>query len=137
MEILTNTEHIKVKLQKGNILQYEHYDGGEIKQFVFVYEILETEIRFKTQSGTKCGVALSLELFKPIPLTKEWLVKFDFYKRDWAEDIVYENQFPLLKDGDAWKLIDNDFIGLKNIEFVHQLQNLYFALTDEELILKA
>lgn len=68
----------------------------------------------------------------PIPLTEEWLIKFGF------EKIGYEWR---LKQGWHWISVDkNSFyilgkqLGL--LENVHQLQNLYFALTGEELEIK-
>ena len=79
--------------------------------------------------------------FKPIPLTEEWLLKFGFVKEfnaDENSDSFY------LKDCDDSFYIDYDnswYIGatsygyLKGIHYVHQLQNLYFALTNEELTL--
>lgn len=91
-------------------------------------------------------------LLKPIPLTEEWLLKFGFER-----DIYHcpENNFDM-KDGWSFLIEDlgiyikfhedfsfsiydeSDDIGLliKDPEHVHQLQNLYFALTGEELKIK-
>lgn len=78
----------------------------------------------------------------PIPLTEEWLLRFGFVKEfnaDENSDSFY------LKDCDDSFYIDYDnswYIGatsygyLKGTHYVHQLQNLYFALTGEELTLK-
>ena len=76
----------------------------------------------------------------PIPLTKEWLLKFGF------EDVKQYNDFSfqkLMNDGLFFCLDDSleVYIGqmqyfshsLVVIKYVHQLQNLYFALTQEEL----
>ena len=81
--------------------------------------------------------------YQPIPLTEEWLVKFGFYQSKSAE---YEGlcayNIPswgrvVIQDGtlqpDQYYFLD----GLtQEIEYVHQLQNLYFALTGEELTFK-
>ena len=65
----------------------------------------------------------------PIPLTKEWLLKFGFEQ---GEKIAVHNRFVWYKD----------HIGIKGMlgvvkpvecKYVHQLQNLYYALTGEEL----
>jgi hypothetical protein len=82
---------------------------------------------------------------KPIPLTEEWLVKLGF-----------KHQYKLIKSEDFFVIeINSDsklyinlnkmefriykaYIGIaysSKIHFVHQLQNLYFALTGEELTL--
>ena len=67
---------------------------------------------------------------KPIPLTEEWLMKFGFiqehccngkYER-WNKDCVYIEKIN--------HVFHHDFI---SIGAIHQLQNLYFALTGEEL----
>lgn len=85
-----------------------------------------------------------LGLFTPIPLTEEWLVKFgcetrrtnsghaylSFEKINPKTD--YGSGFELYEDGLFLCDCDGGRIGNK-IEYVHQLQNLYFALTGEEL----
>ena len=69
----------------------------------------------------------------PIPLTEEWLLKFGFTK-----EVLGWKHWNL----DLYLYLDNGcfeseqlpmFIYLK---YVHQLQNLYFALTNEELCIK-
>ena len=79
--------------------------------------------------------------YVPIPLTKEWLLKFGFEKRDKTEDgIIYGIlNFTLIYG----RTYDNDFCYFLNgyhndchLKYVHQLQNLYFALTGTELIYK-
>lgn len=81
---------------------------------------------------------------EPIPLTEEWLVKFGF---EFTDEFDF-NLNGLSVDGGVchfsydmfrgWYDIDNcDFVELPIIiQNVHQLQNLYFALTGEELELK-
>lgn len=70
-----------------------------------------------------------------IPLTEEWLVKFgfekredDFYKYPLCIDFIYSNLSVLIYDGRNYFVDSHD-----KIKYVHQLQNLYFALTGEEL----
>jgi len=77
------------------------------------------------------------ETIKPIPLTEEWLVKFGF---DVFQDLSDDN-IMYVKDGfyvnDLFQPEDCGFpIAKKAIGFVHQLQNIYFALTGEELTVK-
>ena len=79
---------------------------------------------------------------KPIPLTQEWLVKFGFEKRDVLSSVLYDIKNPRfsvylnppIDKSNKWNIL-----GIEkniNIQHVHQLQNLYFALTGEELTLK-
>ena len=90
------------------------------------------------------------DVFTPIPLTEEILLKFGFEKTDDYGDIIYyepkdrgnrnyyicfdheDISFGLNVFGNCTNLLHDD----SNLQFVHQLQNLYFALTGEELILK-
>lgn len=75
---------------------------------------------------------------QPIPLTEEILLKCGFEENSAGDyvlndfllgyiteddNIQYEHTNPLMK----W--------GIINVLYVHQLQNLYFALTGEELII--
>ena len=74
----------------------------------------------------------------PIPLTEEWLLKFGFIS-------MYSNY--IIKAGDYYNSIKKDCekwiysydesdagcYELKQIKYVHELQNLYFALNDKEL----
>ena len=71
--------------------------------------------------------------YHTIPLTEEWLIKLGFMEHDAAFD-KDEWCFYIEKHGGNWCLLmlrDNFYI--KTIEYVHQLQNLYYALTGEEL----
>lgn len=83
---------------------------------------------------------------KPIPLTEEWLLKFGFYadNESWYYSLYFDkNQetfkiCPLYSNGIPSGMFSvlNCMACVKKIQFVHQLQNLYFALTGEELTIK-
>jgi hypothetical protein len=75
------------------------------------------------------------DFFKPIPLTEEWLVRFGFEKSAFNENVYSNKSIILDKRKLGWLLCDNSIDNLKHIKHVHQLQNLYFALTQEELTL--
>lgn len=75
-------------------------------------------------------------IWGPIPLTEEWLVKFGFI------DCNYTMDFGELTFSWASRVIST---GVRNgwscdqyphIRYVHQVQNLYFALTGTELEIK-
>jgi hypothetical protein len=78
--------------------------------------------------------------YNPIQLTIEWLIKFGFEH----ELNQYENHF--VNPDNSWLIFEFDTDEKKwycsngrtiaNLEYVHQLQNLYFALTGEELTIK-
>ena len=76
------------------------------------------------------------ELHEPIPLTKEWLIRFGF-EYNYSFDLYSKSGFDI-------QLLENGiefYIGEYGsyftwIECIHQLQNLYFALTGQELTIK-
>lgn len=72
--------------------------------------------------------------FAPIPLTEEWLVKFGFDKIEWADNEYYRNGYTVkIEEGYTSVWFQTSEIEIK---YVHQLQNLIFALTGQELELK-
>ena len=77
---------------------------------------------------------------KPIPLTEEWLLKFGGGKSDEHELCVICNDIRFVYDYHfkrfSIEIADDEGIYLDHIKHVHQLQNLYFALTREELTVK-
>lgn len=83
---------------------------------------------------------IEMELFEPIPLTEECLVRFgfefinnEFYRSQNSELCLYltVNKNKMIPEYNGKRLVTGyDF------KHVHQLQNLYFALTGEELTLK-
>lgn len=77
---------------------------------------------------------LGFDQIDPTPLTEEWLLKFGFEK-SYGE---------FTKKGFSFRICSNEIFTneeynptkICKIDFVHQLQNLFFALTREELTLK-
>lgn len=83
------------------------------------------------------------DLLFGIPLTKEWLLKFGF---DFSIDTWYLKGVAIWETeccdakgneeiGFFYELRDVGMMDM-NIKYVHQLQNLYFSLTGEELKIK-
>lgn len=73
----------------------------------------------------------------PIPLTEEWLEKFgfeyDIETKSYSILTHLEKHDYLFEVSNKYQqYFQPDFIGI-DIKYVHQLQNLYFALTNEEL----
>jgi hypothetical protein len=69
---------------------------------------------------------------EPIPLTEEWLLKFGFVNNELsAQPNVY-----VFHNGSIYVRGMSGAVHPRDIQYVHQLQNLYFALTNEELTMK-
>ena len=82
-----------------------------------------------------------LDDVSPIPLTEEWLIKFGFTKEYFADtgcnfwEFGDHTIFEYINEG----IFKYDMLILTEgieIKHVHQLQNLYFAFTNEELTVK-
>lgn len=80
--------------------------------------------------------------FTPIPLTEEWLLKFGFelINESPINYKVYELKFISFNVVKDFKQnlyeVEVYSVTYPIIKYVHQLQNLYFALTNEELTIK-
>lgn len=94
-------------------------------------------------SSIRCGDDSTGDYMMPIPITEEWLVKlgFDYIKnhKEYHNRGINEGAYHLKRVGDAfnrWYLYHKEKMITSNIRFIHQLQNLYFALTGIELEIK-
>ena len=83
-----------------------------------------------------------IEKAEPIPLTEEWLMRFGFFKEvtsikdnSFAWMLEYNRRMFIFYHPEMMVKCYGHFIDAK-IKFVHQLQNLFFALTKEELEIK-
>lgn len=93
----------------------------------------------------------TLKMYESIPLTEEWLSKFELehveVRGRWIKDkfVIWKQRYldPLsIFEENKFYLQMVDFHGdiftlHLEIKYVHQLQNLYFALTGEELTFKS
>lgn len=82
--------------------------------------------------------------YKPIPLTEEWLLKLGFSSKYKSCHIKwnilgFDLDQKSDEDDDGNKIPQEQVFYFNyqvDIKYVHQLQNLYFALTGEELTIK-
>lgn len=126
----------------GKTLQVDRIYGNKIE-----YDVkgLPTHSEFSGIPLYYHPLTEEIEYCQPIPLTEEWLVNFGFEKHDYDLELSYikynrkpsnygceykESNFWIIPNGDD----DHYRIPIKLL-FVHQLQNLYYALTNEELTL--
>ena len=120
------------ELRIGNYVEY----GGVINKVYLLshlyFQVESTDIPTFTANKNRAA--------QPIPLTEEWLFKFGFkkVKSDYEEAETWDFYFGILYFDMANNSVKiNGQYCLFNIpEHVHQLQNLYFALTGEELTLE-
>ena len=113
------------ELRIGNWVQFRH---------------TETPVRVTLDDFVREYNEEHLEEYEPIPLTEEWLKRFGFeqMKLYTGDNCFVKEKFCVLCDGqlkncDLRLTFDSDQTIRIKLDYVHQLQNLYFALTGEEL----
>ena len=135
------------ELRIGNWIEH---DGMFLELYDFNNSL--SLVTFKTSPTTTHSPGINKANIKPITLTEEWLKRFGFkqikrydqsndgtgYLWSWSNDVIWfdkrENSQPFLSLYFRSRTTDKD--KYKNqLLYVHQLQNLYFALTGEELTL--
>ena len=122
------------ELRIGNLIigEYTHdYDRKEqlLCKVVVIDSVGETQHSIWVDSNSSVE---TFDDFKPIPLTEDWLKRFGATK--YYNDTYHIAFMWIIKiDNNTWEVrVNLDFL-LCDIQYVHQLQNLYFALTGEEL----
>lgn len=120
---------------KSNELRVGNYVKGIGHKISWLVDGIEPEYIYSSKAWR------TINSFEGIPLTEEWLLKFGFIEKS---DVYFYNDYCIedIHNGVNWVLNEFDYvkdyfipIG-KCIKHVHQLQNLYFALTGDELTIK-
>ena len=124
------------ELRIGNYINRPDLGDGHLRteSILAIYERVKTTGPIKT--------IFDFQDIHPIPLTEEWLLKFGFGKSEDHEvghntdlnfNFYYDWHFKRFRIESGFNS-DNDWIvPMPHIQYVHQLQNLYFALTGKEL----
>lgn len=118
----------------GNLVNYHIEDSmDERKEYDVISHIDYNDLRcFETYEDNS--------EYKVIPITPEWLESFGFVKegRHYAMGVhqrLFSGLMKLTFNGklQMWVFSVGKHSDITRVEFVHQLQNLYYALTGEEL----
>lgn len=119
------------ELRVGNFIQVPF--GNEEPWVREVYSISGDFV--VTENGRYCDD----DEFDFVPLTKEWLLKFGFDGVDFEKTLINQIKisFEFRHDGLSYQLgFRTDWLPCIEIKYIHQLQNLYFSLTGQELTFK-
>ncbi len=121
----------------------------EVNELRFGNWLKDGEENFQVEKAFFTLLELNMKFCKPIPLTEEWLLKFGFEKEVYDSDIYNGVEYNLELNGLILNYCDDfsltihlerkDFGFLPDLNLfknVHQIQNLYFALTGKELTIK-
>lgn len=133
------------EIRIGNLVNWEaeHLGGGVSK----VISVGEHYFEAESLQGLYIREIENSNNIEPIPLTPEWLESIGMKKRFSSDDCniwdIKEELKPLPTRNKTFTLalIDKGWVyptapGAVPFHYVHQLQNLYFALTGEELAIK-
>jgi hypothetical protein len=116
-------------------------DARELRIRNYIYK----EGKIHQVDGIDFGLArreadYNIKIFKPIPLSEEWLVKFGFGKSDQHES--GHNADPVFGFYYDWHFkrfyleVESERVRIDHIKYVHSLQNLFHSLTGSELTIK-
>ena len=119
------------ELRIGNLV----YFNGSHNEIGDISEIMKNDLN--KVAPYKIGINHIIDIYydshklKPIPLTEEWLLKFGFEIEIGYSHNIAKLGLIRIEFGDNFYF---DYLyGRTKIEYVHQLQNLYFCLTATEL----
>jgi hypothetical protein len=98
-----------------------------IGNFVEIDQYPNDRVVIQIENGSNIDECGKLNA-SPIPLTEEWLLKFGFISKGrYEKGSIHIGCVKTKEETYLW--IEN----MPHIKYVHQLQNLYFVLTGEEL----
>lgn len=126
MEAIELREGNYFKDQEGKEYQLNHLDFEDDRtDFCLVY------------GNALGGQYIWKEDSLPIQLTEDWLKKFGFEaSKEKDKFFIRGNNFGVSVDGHRFRFVMGNFVCqlvIKELYYVHQLQNLYFAITNDEL----
>lgn len=111
-----------------------------IRNYVFYDNILNTQIAaihtdyVIITDWINGGIKTSYHLISPIDITPEWLERLgSTYNMDHSA-YIFSHFRVGYETGGNWSIVFTDYVICK-IKYIHQLQNLHFAMTGKELLL--
>jgi len=119
---------MKNELRIGNFISRLDLGSGTPR----IEQILELLAKRAVTSGP-CKVIVLYEDIKPILITEEWLLKFGFKHSGNGFYIHIPSLIEMYNIGDKYFYSGLKGVSIGNIKYIHQLQNLYHALTGFDL----
>ena len=111
------------ELRIGNLVKYDNR----------IFEIDSIAKVFPTLNTTEFGIGVvDYNNIEPILLTEEWLLRMGFISNPYQDR--YENVVIHVECNKTRGVTELWIDKMPHIKYLHELQNLYFALTGKELI---
>lgn len=127
---------IPIRVTGVSVVDRRDDQSGIYEEYLYILaNDFLTENNFDAFIDYKGGV-INPENAKPLSLTEEWLLKFGFNKDGasyFHDKISYIQIDAYVCNGNFGYCLDDERGIYLEIIYVHQIQNLYFALTGEEL----
>jgi hypothetical protein len=111
------------ELRIGNLVQDDYGQIKVVNSIDFNPDRLDYTISFPFGDYEEVG------LLTPIPLTEEWFINFGLHQGTWG--YYHKNGFVISVERQVY--FGEEEVWIAELNYVHQLQNLYFTLTGEEL----
>ena len=120
------------ELRIGNLLDY---NGKIVKVNTLAIDFHGNQTILASKENFLWNVS-EIDGIKPIPITEEWLLKFGFrhVKNNWYNIHAKGNTFNVYLFEDSSYRVEIVSQSLGIFKHVHTLQNLYFALSEKELV---
>jgi len=133
------------ELRVGNLVGYNELIGAILQINWDAIELLTQEY----VSGVYAP-GMIYETVRPIPLTKEWCLKLGFVEQENHVGLIarspgypsqrfdidyWEQESEIFMKSGRWKRYNMNCFKMRHIKHVHEIQNLYYVLTGEELSL--
>lgn len=137
-------------LRIGNYIQ--NINSKKIERVASINDLGHVKFR-ETESGMKVVVFANINEYEYISINEEWLFNFGFEFKDL---VMSQTKWLVKEQKNQWRkefrigkythskhwsftmeCVSPPTLSLIDLNYVHELQNLYFALTGEELELKS
>lgn len=115
------------ELRIGNLVEYEDDES--------IFKVTSIEKSgLGVENESESVIWIDIDKFDPISMTEEWLLKFGFKINDEGRHKTVSNNEVKFYITYFNEVLFMDLLNRNiHIKYIHQLQNIYFAVTGEEL----
>ncbi|MFA5300883.1 MAG: hypothetical protein WC389_22050 [Lutibacter sp.] len=140
-ETTQTTKPLYAAYRIGNLVKWQDNKEGDECYLTITGMVLNGEIwvEWEWQDGEKDYTDCSINSISGIKLTEDLLLKIGFEHSKITDKFYTKgNSFGISTADNKFRFIQGNFVCqlvLKDLEYIHELQNLYYTLTGKELSL--
>lgn len=121
-----------------NLVEYQNWNADKTPAYFMVRDIFWDEGKIALSNGNILLPHPSMDMIKPIEITEDWLLKFGFEKLTDKSKGFKSNSYTYTKGVSFIVHLNENSLSVNfwqgnEKKYVHQLQNLFYALTGVEL----